>query len=248
MGVLFSFCPSGRHKYGRSKNNASIFYGQYPPERTGAHDDDPAQLHTQGTRHTPFQLPVQAQGCRLPVLYQLCQEEPLPLDQCVCLEERIEAGVLDLFEFVRDRFGAAWAAQLQKRLEKYLSRKDAGFFLHDAHRERWKLCLDRRYQMNKAALFLLTAYEDIWSRMVWAANTKGPRLLSVRLSGIRPELYCVYQAARAIYSGTRGITAADLADPELVSDEAFQLIITALLLDKYGNAILKFDEKRGDTI
>ena len=195
-----------------------------------------------GIRRSNFRYKPKDVDCQYCTNY--AKKNPCPLDQCVCLEERIEAGVLDLFEFVRDRFGAAWAAQLQKRLEKYLSRKDAGFFLHDAHRERWKLCLDRRYQMNKAALFLLTAYEDIWGRLVWAANEKGPRLLSVKLSGISPEVYCVYQAARAIYSGTCGITAADLADPELVSDEAFQLIITALLLDKYGNAILKFDEKR----
>lgn len=78
------------------------------------------------------------------------KKNPCSLDQCVCLEERIEAGVLDLFEFVRDRFGAAWAAQLQKRLEKYLSRKKDGFFLDDAHRSRWNLCLESRYQMNNS--------------------------------------------------------------------------------------------------
>ena len=36
---------------------------------------------------------------------------------------------------------------------------------------------------------------------------------------------------------------ADLASPELVTDEAFHLIVCALLLAKYGDAILNFEGK-----
>ena len=43
-------------------------------------------------------------------------------------------------------------------------------------------------------------------------------------SGIQPELYSVYQAAKAISTGSHNITLADLASPELVTDEAFHLI------------------------
>ena len=62
-------------------------------------------------------------------------------------------------------------------------------------------------------------------------------------SGIQPELYSVYQAAKAISTGSRNITLADLASPELVTDEAFHLIVCALLLAKYGDAILNFEGK-----
>ena len=99
---------------------------------------------------------------------------------------------------------------------------------------------------NRAALFLLTAYEDIWRRVIWKFDSSGFDFQSVRLSGIQPELYSVYQAAKAISFGSRNITTADLASPELVTDEAFQLIICALLLAKYGDAILSFERKTGD--
>ena len=99
---------------------------------------------------------------------------------------------------------------------------------------------------NRAALFLLTAYEDIWRRVIWKFDDNGFDFQSVCLSGIQPELYSVYQAAKAISSGSRNITLADLASPELVTDEAFHLIVCALLLAKYGDAILIFDREKGD--
>ena len=47
---------------------------------------------------------------------------------------------------------------------------------------------------------------------------------------IRDRLYSVYQAAKAIAVGCCNITLADLASPELVTDEAFHLITGALLM------------------
>ena len=104
--------------------------------------------------------------------------------------------------------------------------------------------LDRRSSDgNLAALFLLTAYEDIWRRMIWKFDARGFDFQSVQLSGIQPELYSVYQAVKAISTGNRNIILADLASPELVTDEAFHLIVCALLLAKYGDAILNFEGK-----
>ena len=69
--------------------------------------------------------------------------------------------------------------------------------------------------------------------MVWKCGNDGFDFQSVRLGGIEPELYSVYQAAKAIAVGRCNITLADLASPELVTDEAFHLIIGALLMAKY---------------
>jgi len=44
-------------------------------------------------------------------------------------------------------------------------------------------------------------------------------------------------------TGSRNITLANLASPELVTDEAFHLIVCALLLAKYGDAILNFERR-----
>ena len=172
------------------------------------------------------------------------RNHPCPLEQCVCLDERIVAGAIDLNEFVRDCFFPEAGVQLQARLERSFNGCSIGFFLSDSHRERWQHWRARCYRMsdrNLAALFLLTAYEDIWRRMIWKFDARGFDFQSVQLSGIQPELYSVYQAAKAISTGSRNITLADLASPELVTDEAFHLIVCALLLAKYGDAILNFE-------
>ena len=85
------------------------------------------------------------------------------------------------------------------------------------------------------------AYDDIWSRVIWHFDEYGSDFSSISLSGIQPELYSVYQAAKGIADGSRNITIGDLASPELVTDEAFQLIICVLLLAKYGDAILNLE-------
>ena len=82
--------------------------------------------------------------------------------------------------------------------------------------------------------------------MIGKVEDNGFDFDSVRLAGIQPELYSVYQAAKAISIGSQNITIADLASRELVTDEAFQLIICALLLAKDGNAISNL-ERKGDS-
>ena len=181
-----------------------------------------------------------------PYCMNLRRNHPCPLEQCVCLDERIVAGAIDLNEFVRDCFFPEAGVQLQARLERSFNGCSIGFFLSDSHRERWQHWRERCFRMpnrNLAALFLLTAYGDIWRRMIWKFDASGFDFQSVQLAGIQPELYSVYQAAKAISTGSPNITLADLASPELVTDEAFHLIVCALLLAKYGDAILNFEGK-----
>ena len=172
------------------------------------------------------------------------RKNPCLLCECTCLEERIEAGVLELNEFVRDCFAPSMELQLQKRMRQQFKDRKFRFFLSDIHRRRWthwkSLCWHLS-DRNKAALFLLTAYESLWRRMIWKCGNDGFDFQAVDLRGIRPELYSVYQAAKAIVVGSSNITLADLASPELVTDEAFQLIICALLMAKYGDVVLNLE-------
>ena len=151
------------------------------------------------------------------------RNHPCPLEQCVCLDERIVAGAIDLNEFVRDCFFPEAGVQLQARLERSFNGCSIGFFLRDSHRERWQHWRARCYRMsgrNLAALFLLTAYEDIWRRMIWKFDARGFDFQSVQLSGIQPELYSVYQAAKAISTGSHNI--ADPKDMRLfIADSSF---------------------------
>ena len=172
------------------------------------------------------------------------RKNPCLLCECICLEERIEAGMLNLGEFVRDCFAPSMEPQLQERMCQQFRDRTTKFFRSDAHRRRWthrrELCW-RLSDRNKAALFLLTAYDSLCHRMIWKCGNDGFDFQAVHLRGIKPELYSVYQAAKAIAVGSSNITLADLASPELVTDEAFQLIINALLIAKYGDVVLNLE-------
>lgn len=179
------------------------------------------------------------------------QENLCPLCECICLGERIEAGTLSLEKVIQDCLRGKLRMRLWKRLAQEIYPYPLRSFRSDEHRNRWmhwRTRYRRLSQRNQAALFLLTAYDDIWRRVVWKVKDDGFDFDSVQLTGIVPELYSVYQAAKSISTGSQNITIADLASRELVTDEAFQLIICALLLAKYGDVILNFDRKKGDAI
>ena len=171
---------------------------------------------------------------------------PCHLNECVCLEERIEAGVVELNALAREYFGRRLFRPLQRRLRDELNRQPFRFFLSDAHRKRWTHWKNRCYGMserNAAALFLLTADEELWQRVLWHFDSSGFDFPAIRLSGIHPELYSIYQAAKTISVGGDNIVIEDLAFSELVSDRAFRLILGALLLCRYGEAVLNLERK-----
>jgi hypothetical protein len=129
---------------------------------------------------------------------------PCHLNECVCLEERIEAGVVELNALARECFGGRLFRPLQRRLRDELNRQPFCFFLSDAHRERWTHWKNRCYGMserNAAALLLLTADEELWQRVLWHFDSSGFDFPAIRLSGIHPELYSIYQAAKTISVG-----------------------------------------------
>ena len=177
------------------------------------------------------------------------QDRLCPLCECICLRDRINAGTISLAEILQDCLCGKLKVGLWSRLTAEIFPYPLQFFRTDKHRSRWMQWKERYHQLsrkNQAALFLLTAYDDIWFRVIWKISDDGFDFGSVHLAGIQPEVYSVYQAAKAISTGSHNITLADLASPELVTDEAFQLIICALLLAKYGDAILHFERKEGE--
>lgn len=202
-----------------------------------------------GLRRPAFRYQAKDVDCQYCTNYS--QENLCPLCECICLGERIEAGTLSLEKVIQDCLRGKLRMRLWKRLAQEIYPYPLRSFRSDEHRNRWmhwRTRYRRLSQQNQAALFLLTAYDDIWRRVIWKVEDDGFDFDSVQLAGIVPELYSVYQAAKSISTGSQNITIADLASRELVTDEAFQLIICALLLAKYGDVILNFDRKKGDAI
>ena len=88
-----------------------------------------------GIYRSPFHYTPKDVACEYCQNY--VREHPCRLCECTCLEERIEAGVLELNEFVRDCFALSMGAQLRKRMHQQFRERKPQFFLSDAHRRRW---------------------------------------------------------------------------------------------------------------
>ena len=186
-----------------------------------------------GIYRSPFHYTPKDVACEYCQNYD--RKHPCRLCECTCLEERIEAGVLELNEFVRECFAPSMGPQFRKRMHQQLRERIPQFFLSDAHRQRWTHWRERCWRLsdrNKAALFLLTAYESLWRRMVWKCGNDGFDFQSVRLGGIEPELYSVYQAAKAIAVGCCNITLTLL---ETMSKYQAKSLIFSSSATVYGN-------------
>ena len=59
------------------------------------------------------------------------------------------------------------------------------------------------------------------------------------MRGVSEHDYALIQAAKAITGNGTGMALEDLADAEVVDDEAFRLIVNALLIANYGFEVLK---------
>ena len=174
---------------------------------------------------------------------QLCSQykprQPCLLIRCPYINARMLRGDLSLDAL-------AWTMyrrypNLLKRLDAFLLNQELCLFRHESHRQRWQRWHDRFYRMskeNKSALYLLTAYDAVWEKVIWHMDGKGFDFDHVKLGNLTTEQYAVYQAAKAITGAGRNITISDLTSPELVTEEAFGLITSALLLAGFGDPIL----------
>lgn len=69
-----------------------------------------------GIYRSPFHYTPKDVACEYCQNYD--RKHPCRLCECTCLEERIEAGVLELNEFVRDCFAPSMGPQLRKRMHQ----------------------------------------------------------------------------------------------------------------------------------
>ena len=127
----------------------------------------------------------------------------------------------------------------------YFSYADAGHLL------RFRLCLKRldrapgkRVRRDTlAALYLLTATSSLWRSVeVWRQKrSEGlPGGFSLDVGG---QDYVLYQTAKRVRFGDRGITERELADRKLVSADALRLAVNSGLIARYGLAAL--DKENG---
>ena len=90
---------------------------------------------------------------------------------------------------------------------------------------------------------LFTSDEDIYRRAGNCLCRRGAEFDYARLHEISPHDYTLYIAARGIYTNAGGLTTRDLADAEVVDAAALRMIVNALLIARYGCAVLDIHER-----
>ena len=164
---------------------------------------------------------------------------------CPWLAERIEAGVVSYASAVRGLFGGVENEALIQRLGQLVLHFRGSFWLSAEHEFNTRLLLRSvGYQAWRnprffASLYLFGSNRGLLKR-AWNACMPGgfePGFLIMR--GVSAHDYTLIQAAKAISGCGSGLELEDLADAEVVDDEAFRLIVNAMLIANYGPDVLK---------
>ena len=164
---------------------------------------------------------------------------------CPWLAERIEAGVVSYASAVRELFWGIRDEAFIQRLGLLVLHFRGSFWLDREHEFNTRLLLRSvgyeawRNPRFFAVLYLFGSNRALLKR-VWNACLPGgfePGFLIMR--GVSAHDYTLIQAAKAISGCGSGLELEDLADAEVVDDEAFRLIVNAMLIANYGPDVLK---------
>ena len=99
-----------------------------------------------------------------------------------------------------------------------------------------------KYQAIKHAL---TSNKELADRTFNCFFRGGIDFRYARRRGISSHDYTLLMAAKSLYCHTAGVTQGDLAEPQIIPDEAFRLLINALLIARFGLDALKITARRG---
>ena len=95
-----------------------------------------------------------------------------------------------------------------------------------------------------SAVFLLTADEFLWNVARPAVTADTIDFAAIRIHGVDLDGYVLFQTAKDLCAGTRHITLSELTNPDIVSDQAFGLIVTAFLVERHGAALLHTEKEK----
>lgn len=169
--------------------------------------------------------------------------------RCRWLAERMEAGTVGYEQTLLESFPVK--SPFRWRLRLLLDRFSGSLWRGEKHIRRMEAqkticgCPPKKEASEYyAALYLLTSDSDIYKRACNGLTRAGIDFRKISLRGASPHAYTVIAAAKSIYTGNGQITDMDLAAPQAVGIEAFELIIHALLIVRYGLDVLNITTKK----
>ena len=88
-------------------------------------------------------------------------------------------------------------------------------------------------------VYLLSADRFLWGRALYAVDQDEIQFSEIHIHGVDLDGYVLFYMARDLYRGSQHISLSELIDPELVSDQVFERIVTACLIRRYGSVVLQ---------
>ena len=164
---------------------------------------------------------------------------------CPWLAERIEAGVVSYAAAMCGLFGGIEDEAFISRLGQLVLHFRGSLWLSAEHEYNTRLLLRSvGYQAWRnprffAVLYLFGSNRALLKRAWNACMPHGFEPTFMVMRGVSEHDYTLIQAAKTLMCGGLGLTLYDLADCEVVDDEAFALIVNALLIANYGPDVLK---------
>lgn len=166
-------------------------------------------------------------------------------DGCPYIAERIEAGVVDFGEVLQGTFRNP-SVLLRLRLRHMASEYPNTMWQDADHAQRFQRIravlgtnTKRDTPQFLAAMYLLTANEEIYRRSYQAFLRTGFAPSRIRISGISVPDYALVQAAKSLCSGSSSFTLGDLVDTEAVDEQTFRLVVNAILIARYGLGVMQ---------
>ena len=167
---------------------------------------------------------------------------------CPWMAERIEAGVVSYSEVGRQM--VPHDKRLMARPETLIRDFPGMLWKDEPHGQRVEgEKTPRRHSKRRdtpaflEVRFRFTSDEEIYRRAGNCLCRRGVEFDYARLHEISPHDYTLYIAARGIYTNAGGLTTRDLADAEVVDAAALRMIVNALLIARYGCAVLDIHER-----
>lgn len=165
-----------------------------------------------------------------------------------CLCERSVAGCVP-FSRLLEQFAMEVAVSPFVARVSRMSAKNLSVFFLAGHWSRFERIWENRGQDIEenamcAAVYLLSADRFLWGKSVSAIESDRIRFQEIQIHGVDLDGYVLFHTARDLYEGTCRISLSELVDPELVSEDAFRLVLSAFLIRRYGVGIL-CAERRG---
>lgn len=164
--------------------------------------------------------------------------------------ERFVAGRVPFYELLEVLAEEVAVSPFVSRVCRLTGRTNPCFF-QNGHRERFLAMGEKCSRAIEeaatcAAVYLLSADRFLWSRALEAIDREGIHFTRIHIHGVDLEGYVLFYMARDLYQGSRHIRLSELTDPELVSDRAFERIMTACVIRRYGSRVLREEESGFD--